>query len=108
MAKSVLDAGWSQFRTMLRYKCDSAGAWFDEVNEANSTQDCSACLARSGPKGLKDLGSMFAEHAKEWTCPECGTHHDRDVNAARNILRRGHATLAVGIPFLSAQAAAAG
>lgn len=102
MAKSVLDAGWSQFRTMLRYKCDSAGAWFDEVNEAFSTQDCSACFARSGPKGLKDLG------IREWTCSECGTHHDRDVNAAGNILRRGHATLAVGIPFIPAQAAAVG
>jgi len=94
MAKSVLDAGWSQFRTMLQYKCDSAGVWFEEVNEAFSTQDCSACFARSGPKGLKDLG------IREWTCTECGKHHHRDVNAARNILRRGHATLAVGIPVL--------
>ncbi|MDB5915978.1 MAG: transposase [Massilia sp.] len=102
MAKSLLDAGWSQFQTMLRYKCDSAGSWFDEVNEAYSTQDCSACFARSGPKGLKELG------VREWTCPECGVNHDRDVNAAMNILRRGHATLAVGIPFLPAQAAAAG
>ena len=94
MAKSVLDAGWSQFRTMLRYKCDSAGVWFDEVNEAFSTQDCSACDARSGPKGLKDLG------IREWTCSECGATHQRDVNAAKNILRRGRATLAVGIPVL--------
>ena len=87
-SKSVLDAGWSTFRTMLKYKCADAGVWFEEVNEAYSTQDCSACDARSGPKGLKDLG------IREWTCPECGTHHDRDVNAARNILRRGRATLA--------------
>lgn len=94
MAKSVLDAGWSRFRTMLQYKCDSAGVLFEEVNEAFSTQDCSACDARSGPKGLKDLG------IREWTCPECGAHHDRDINAAKNILRRGRATLAVGIPFL--------
>ena len=94
MAKSVLDAGWSTFRTMLMYKSDGAGVWFDEINEAFSTQDCSACGARSGPKGLKDLG------IREWTCMECGTHHDRDVNAARNILRRGHATLEVGIPVL--------
>ncbi|MDY7537889.1 transposase [Undibacterium sp. 5I1] len=95
MAKSVLDAGWSQFRTMLSYKCDDAGVWFEEVNEAYSTQDCSACFARSGPKGLKDLG------IREWTCPHCGTMHDRDRNAAKNILRRGRATLVAGIPFLS-------
>lgn len=94
MAKSVLDAGWSTFRTMLSYKCDDAGVWFDEVNESFSTQDCSVCLARSGPKGLKDLG------IREWTCPYCGTIHDRDRNAANNILRRGRATLEVGIPVL--------
>ncbi|RJG14914.1 transposase [Massilia cavernae] len=94
MAKSVSDAGWSQFRTMLSYKCDSAGVWFDEVHEAYSTQDCSACFARSGPKGLQDLG------VREWTCLECGEHHHRDVNAAKNILRRGRATLVVGIPVL--------
>jgi putative transposase len=42
-AKSVLDAGWNAFRTMLQYKCDPAGVWFDEVNEAYSTQTCSEC-----------------------------------------------------------------
>jgi transposase len=95
MAKFVLDAG-AQFRTMLQYKCDDAGGWFVEVNEAHSTQDCSACGARSGPKGLKDLG------IREWTCPQCGTTHNRDRNAAQNILRRGRATLAAGIPVVSA------
>lgn len=93
MAKSVLDAGWSSFRTMLHYKSDSAGVLFDEVNEAYSTQTCSTCgsLPESRPKGIACLG------IREWTCSDCGTHHDRDVNAAKNILRRGHATLAVGI-----------
>ncbi|MDP3669408.1 MAG: transposase, partial [Telluria sp.] len=81
-------------RTMLMYKSDSAGVWFEEVNEAYSTQDCSACFARSGPKGLKDLG------VREWACKECGCLHNRDVNAAKNILRRGRATLEVGISVL--------
>jgi IS605 OrfB family transposase len=100
--KSVLDAGWSQFRTMLQYKCDDAGVWFDEVNEAYSTQTCSVCNSRTGPKGLEGLG------IREWTCSECGTTHHRDRNAARNILAAGHRRLAVGIPVLSAQAAASG
>ena len=95
MAKSVLDAGWSTFRTMLLYKCESAGAWFEEVNEAHSTVTCSACHARSGPKGLEGL------RIREWTCTECGACHDRDVNAAKIILARGHARLAAGITVSS-------
>jgi IS605 OrfB family transposase len=95
MAKSVLDAGWSTFRTMLQYKCDDAGVWFDEVDEAYSTQTCSACDARSGPRGLEGLG------IREWSC-SCGAVHDRDVNAAKIILARGLARLAGGIPSLSA------
>jgi putative transposase len=43
LAKSVFDAGWSTFRTMLQYKCADAGVWFDEVDEAFSTQTCSVC-----------------------------------------------------------------
>jgi putative transposase len=93
-AKSVLDAGWSAFRTMLRYKCDFAGATFAEVNEAFSTQTCSACDSRSGPKGIAGLG------IREWTCSGCGTVHDRNVNAAKNILAAGRRRLAEGIPAL--------
>lgn len=94
LAKSVLDAGWSAFRTMLKYKCDHAGVLFKEVNEAFSTQTCSSCgaLPETRPKGIAGLG------IREWTCTECGAHHDRDVNAARNILRLGHETLVAGAP----------
>jgi IS605 OrfB family transposase len=95
-AKSVLDAGWSTFRTMLRYKCDDAGVRFAEVDERYTSQACSSCgaLPPSRPKGIADLG------IRGWKCDECGTVHDRDVNAARNILARGRARLAVGIPVL--------
>ena len=82
-AKSVLDAGWSMFRTMLQYKCADAGVWFEEVNEAYSTQTCSCCASRTGPKGVAGLG------IRNWRCEVCGTPHDRDVNAARNILAAG-------------------
>jgi putative transposase len=91
-AKSVHDAGWSAFRTMLRYKCDFAGATFAEINEAFSTQTCSVCDSRSGPKGIAGLG------IRVWTCSECGTVHDRNVNAARIILAAGRRRLAEGIP----------
>lgn len=94
MAKSVLDAGWGQLKTMLEYKCDHAGVIFEEINEAYTTQTCSCCGSRqSSPKGRAGLG------IREWTC-ECGVTHDRDVNAAKNILALGHERLAVGIPVL--------
>jgi len=96
MAKSVLDAGWSSFRSKLAYKAVKHGAWFEEVNESFSSQTCSNCgtLPDSRPKGIAGLG------IREWQCSGCGCVHDRDINAALNILRRGRATLAVGIPVL--------
>ena len=96
MAKSVLDAGWSSFRSKLAYKAVKHGAWFEEVNERFTSQICSdcGCLPDSRPKGIADLG------IREWQCSDCGCVHDRDTNAALNILRRGRATLAVGIPVL--------
>jgi len=98
LAKSVLDAGWSSFRSMLRYKAIARGAWYEEVNERFSTQACSACgsLPEQRPKGIADLG------IREWTCGDCGSAHDRDQNAALNILRVGHHSPVVGIPGLLA------
>ena len=83
MAKSVLDAGWSTFRTMLQYKCDDAGVWFKPIDEKFSTQECSCCAARAGPKGLAGLST------REWVCAVCGTRHDRDTNSASVIKARG-------------------
>jgi hypothetical protein len=81
---------------MLRYKCDDAGVWFEEVNEAYSTQTCSCCQSRTGPKGVAGLG------IREWAGEECGAYHHRDINAAINILAVGRGRLAGGIPALSA------
>ncbi len=83
MAKSVYDAGWYQFKQQLRYKAIRHGVVFKEVNEAYSTQDCSSCGARCGPRGLEGLG------VRTWQCLACDMQHDRDVNAAKNILRTG-------------------
>ena len=96
MAKSTLDAGWAMFKTMLEYKSHQAGIVFEIVNEAYSTQTCSCCgvIPASSPKGRAGLG------IREWTCSECATVHDRDVNAARNILAAGHRRLAAGITVL--------
>ena len=95
MAKSTLDAGWSSLKTMLEYKSHQAGIVFMEVNESHTTQTCSSCgiIPASSPKGRAGLGM------RGWTCCHCGAAHDRDVNAACNILALGHERLAGGIPF---------
>lgn len=93
MAKSALDAGWASLKTMLEYKSHQAGIVFEVVNESYTTQTCSCCgsIPASSPKGRAGL------RIREWTCSDCGAVHDRDVNAARNILAAGHRRLAVGI-----------
>ena len=95
-AKSVLDAGWGSLKTMLEYKCDHANVVYTEINEAYTTQTCSCCgaITANSPKSRAGL------RIRGWNCVECGSTHDRDVNAARNILALGHERLAVGIPFL--------
>ncbi len=89
MAKSVNDAGWSMFRHLLEYKAIARKVVYCEVSEHLTTQACSCCGSIGGPKGRKGLG------VREWVCSECHTVHDRDVNAALNILRMGHHTLAL-------------
>jgi transposase len=85
MAKSVLDASWTDARTTLRYKVSRHGGTFREIDERFTSQVCSACgiLPASRPKGIADLG------VREWRCSACGEIHDRDVNAARNIRALG-------------------
>jgi putative transposase len=81
LAKSVHDAGWSQFVGMLEYKAARYGRTFGKVGRFfPSSRACSACGHRDGPKPLD---------VREWTCPACGVTHDRDVNAARNVLFEG-------------------
>jgi putative transposase len=94
MAKSVLDAGWSSFRHMLAYKAMRHGATYEEVNESFSSQVCSSCgsLPPERPRGIADLG------IRRWVCSACGCDHDRDVNAALNLLARsGHRAPGEGI-----------
>ena len=96
MAKSTLDAGWAMLKTMLEYKSHQAGVVFEVVNESYTTQTCSCCgaIPASSPKGRAGL------RIREWKCSDCAAEHDRDVNAARNILAAGHRRLVAGIPAL--------
>lgn len=82
LARSVHDAGWSTFLGMLAYKAQRAGRTFVRVDRwFPSTRLCSACGVVGVAKPL---------HVRNWTCG-CGTTHDRDVNAALNILAAGRA-----------------
>jgi putative transposase len=97
MAKSVYDASWSSFRDKLRYKAIAHGVTFEEVNESGSTQTCSSCDFKDSPTRPKGIAGL---RIREWTCCSCGVVHDRNTNAARNILRSGRRAPVVGIPVL--------
>jgi putative transposase len=81
LAKSISDCGWGEFRRQLEYKCERYGRTLAVIDRwYPSSKTCSAC------------GHLLAElslKTRHWTCPSCGTRHDRDVNAAKNILAAG-------------------
>ena len=81
LAKAIGDVSWSKFVRMLEYKAD----WYDkQVSKISRwyplSQICSDCGHTSGKKALA---------IREWTCDNCGSHHDRDINASINILNEG-------------------
>jgi putative transposase len=84
LAKAIGNASWYEFRTMLEYKCQWYGKQLIIVPPHYTSQECSNCHHNSGKKTL-DI--------REWTCDNCGIHHDRDINAAKNILIKGLKTL---------------
>lgn len=83
MAKSALDSGWGMLKQFIQYKGADAGRTVEVVNEAYTSRACSSCGSLTGPKGLNEL------RVREWSCRNCGELHDRDINAAQNILRLG-------------------
>jgi len=88
LAKSISDASWGQFRTILAAKAACAGRRVVAVPPAYTSQDCSGC----GERVLKSLS------VRTHVCPACGLVLDRDQNAALNILRAGQARQALTWP----------
>ncbi len=88
-SKSIQDASWSEFTTMLKYKCNWYGKQLVKVGKHfPSTQTCSSCKEKHPI--TKDTS------IRSWTCPTCHTKHDRDVNAAHNIHNEGMRLLTGG------------
>ena len=81
LARAISDCGWGEFRRQLEYKCERYGRRLVVIDRwYPSSKTCSAC------------GHLLAElslSTRHWTCPSCRTRHDRDINAAKNILAAG-------------------
>ena len=88
LARVISDCGWGEFRRQLEYKCQRYGRQLVVIDRwYPSSKTCSAC------------GYLLVELSlgtRHWACPSCGTRHDRDINAAKNILAAGQAVTACG------------
>jgi putative transposase len=81
LARAISACGWGEFRRQLEYKCERYGRHLVVIDRwYPSSKTCSAC------------GHLLADlslSTRNWKCPSCGTRHDRDINAAKNILAAG-------------------
>jgi putative transposase len=88
LARCIADASWAEFGSMLRYKAEWYGRTVITIDRWwPSSKTCSHCGHRL---------DLLPLAVREWTCPDCGVVHDRDVNAAVNILAAGRAVAACG------------
>jgi putative transposase len=88
LAKGISQVGWGQFCTMLKYKADWEGKVYQEIDRFfPSSKTCNVCLhqVRNLPLDVRS-----------WQCEKCGTNHDRDINAAKNIRDEGLRILSSG------------
>lgn len=88
LALSLFDASWGELVRQLEYKCDWYGRHFVKVDQwFPSSKRCAEC---------GHIVEKLPLNIREWDCPKCGAHHDRDVNAAKNILAAGLAVIVCG------------
>ena len=88
LSRAISEQGWYQFRMFLDYKCDWYGRELIIINQwYPSSKTCSSCGS---------IQTKMPLNIREWTCPDCGSVHDRDINAAKNILAVGTTVSACG------------
>jgi putative transposase len=88
LSRAISEQGWYQFRSFLEYKCNWYGRELIIINQwYPSSKTCSSCGS---------IQTKMPLNIREWTCPDCGVHHDRDINAAKNILAVGTTVSACG------------
>lgn len=88
LSRAISEQGWYQFRSFLEYKCNWYGRELIIISQwYPSSKTCSSCGS---------IQTKMPLSVREWTCPDCGTHHDRDINAAKNILAVGTTVSACG------------
>jgi len=88
LARAIADCGWGEFRRQLEYKCERYGRRLVVIDRwYPSNKTCSAC---------GHLLAQLSLSTRCWTCPCCDARHDRDINAAKNILAAGRAVTACG------------
>ena len=88
LARAISDCGWGEFRRQLDYKCQRYGRELVVIDRWHpSSKTCSQC---------GHLLAWLSLSTRHWTCPSCGSRHDRDINAAKNILAAGQAVTACG------------
>lgn len=88
LGKSTMDNGFGKFRDMLKYKLEDRGKQFVKVDRFFPSSQLCHCCGYKNP-AVKDM------HVREWDCPDCGEHHDRDINAAINLREEAKRLLAV-------------
>lgn len=88
LAGAIADCSWGKLVSMLEYKCNRYGRTFIKVNPHNTSKACHVCGTLHSEKMTLDI--------RDWTCNSCGSYHDRDINAARNILSRAWNQLVPG------------
>ena len=90
LARAISNAGWNKLVNMIKYKADWHGKTVLQVSPSYTSQTCNVCGLVNNKLGYNKYGWL---KVRDWECLNCNTEHDRDINAAINILNKGLALI---------------